>query len=78
MEPMSFGPRGTLYSYSTVHISASRKVPYTIGYVDFDNGVRVLAQIDADPSTLACDLPVEVRAEADRWFVVPVAQGGAR
>jgi uncharacterized OB-fold protein len=78
MEPMSFGPRGTLYSYSTVHLSASRPVPYTIGYVDFENGVRVLAQVEADPSTLACDQPVELRADGERWFVVPVAQGAAR
>lgn len=78
MEPMTFGPRGTLYSYSTVHVSSSRPVPYTIGYVDFDNGVRVLAQVEAGGTQLACDLPVEVRAEGERWFVVPVAQGAAR
>jgi uncharacterized OB-fold protein len=38
-------PGGNLYSFTTVHISADRRVPYTIGYVDLDNGVRILAAI---------------------------------
>jgi uncharacterized OB-fold protein len=74
---MSFGPRGTLYSYSTVHVSSSRPTPYTIGYVDFENGVRVLAQVEAGATPLACDQPVELRADGHRWFVVPVAGGAA-
>lgn len=73
MEPMSFGPRGVLYSYSTVHVSSTRPVPYTIGYVDFENGVRVLAQVAADSDCLTCDQSVELRAEGKRWFVVPVS-----
>lgn len=75
MEPMLFGPRGTLYSYSTVHVSSTRATPYTIGYVDFPNGVRVLANVESpagQPLTLLCDGPVEVRADGERWFVVPV------
>lgn len=74
MEPMLFGPYGTLYSFSTVQVSSTRTTPYTIGYVDFPNGVRVLANLDpsVDPSMLACDTPVEVRANADVWFVTPV------
>ncbi|MBB3177978.1 Zn-ribbon domain-containing OB-fold protein [Variovorax sp. Sphag1AA] len=79
MEPMTFGPRGILYSYATVHVSSTRPTPYTIGYVDFENGVRVLASVEAAPEALGCDIPVELRAEGERWFVVPVAsneQGG--
>ncbi|MGF6573659.1 putative OB-fold protein [Paraburkholderia sp. GAS333] len=73
MEPMLFGPYGTLYSFSTVRVSSTRATPYTIGYVDFPNGVRVLANLDPslDPSALACDTPVEVRADGDVWFVTP-------
>ncbi|WP_424139530.1 Zn-ribbon domain-containing OB-fold protein [Roseomonas chloroacetimidivorans] len=78
MEPMTFGPRGTLYSFSKVHVSSSRPVPYTIGYVDFENGVRVLAQVEAPDEALRCDLPVELRADGDRWFVAPVDMEGAR
>lgn len=73
MEPMLFGPHGKLYSFSTVHVSSTRATPYTIGYVDFPNGVRVLANLDpsVDPATLTCDTPVEVRADGDVWFVTP-------
>lgn len=72
MEPITFGPRGSLYSYSTVHVSTTRKVPYTIGYVDFPNGVRVLSIVEAAAQDLACDLSVELRAQGNHWFVVPV------
>jgi uncharacterized OB-fold protein len=71
MEPMTFGPRGTLYSFSTVHVSSTRKTPYTLGYVDFENGVRVLCQVDAEGQELRCDQPVELRSQGERWCVVP-------
>ncbi|MDB5819273.1 MAG: hypothetical protein JWQ11_2913, partial [Rhizobacter sp.] len=54
-------------------ISSSRPTPYTIGYVDFEVGVRVLAQVEANGVELTCDQPVELRADGDRWFVSPVA-----
>lgn len=73
MEPMTFGPRGNLYSYSTVHVSSLRQTPYTIGYVDFENGVRVLSLIEAAGQPLHCDQPVELRADGERWFVTPVS-----
>ena len=40
-------PRGTLYSYTTVHIpSKNFKPPYTVGYVELKNSkVRVFSQI---------------------------------
>lgn len=80
LSPVAFGPYGTLYSYSTVHLSSTRPTPYTIGYVDFDNGARVLAEVKANPSApLGCDIPVELRADDGQWFVVPVqtARGAA-
>jgi uncharacterized protein len=73
IEPVLFGPRARLYSFSTVHVSSTRAVPYTIGYVDFENGVRVLANIEAGPEQpLICDQTVELRADGERWYVVPV------
>lgn len=37
---------GCIYSYTTVHLAPSgRHTPYTLAYVDLDDGVRVLAQI---------------------------------
>lgn len=75
MEPFLFGPDGTLYSYSAIHVSSTRAVPYTLGYVDFPNGVRVLAHVkESEGVPLACDQPVQVRAEGDDWFVVPVGK----
>lgn len=73
MEPMLFGGEAVLYSFSTVHVSSSRPVPYTLGYVDFSNGLRVLANVVTDdPGALRCDQPVQLRATDDDWFVVPV------
>lgn len=37
---------GTLYTASTVHVGAARwHKPFTLGYVDLDNGVRVFSRI---------------------------------
>jgi len=67
------GPEGVLYSHSTVHVSASRETPYTIGYVDFPNGLRVLARVRGVHAELGCDVPVRLGNEKDEWFVEPVA-----
>lgn len=73
MEPITFGPLGTLYSFSTVHVSSSRDVPYTIGYVDFENGLRVLAELRTQaPEALTCDKPVKLVTEGTRWYVTPL------
>lgn len=74
MAPVTFGPRGVLYSFSTVHVSSSRETPYTLGYVDFDNGLRVMAQVRAGNGTeLRCDMAVRTGADAEGWFVEPLA-----
>jgi len=80
METMLFGPYGKLYSFATVHVSSTRPTPYTLGYVDFPNGVRVLSHIDPaiDVSTLTCDTPVEVRADGQEWFVTPTAKNATQ
>lgn len=80
MDSITVGPRGTLYSWSTVHISATRPTPYTIGYVDFPEGVRVLAPIklsDTELANLGCDTPVQLRADGDTWYVAPIPTQGA-
>jgi uncharacterized protein len=62
-EPDTAGPAcatGRLYSWSTVHVSASRPVPYTLGYVDLEDGLRVLALLDGDTSELRMDGPVRL------------------
>lgn len=79
MQPVTFGPRGVLYSFSTIHVSSSRPTPYTLGYVDFENGLRVMAHVRFDPKvTLHCDMEVQTDADADGWFVHPIGLGGAK
>ena len=69
------GPEGVLYSFSTVHVSSSQPVPYTIGYVDFPGDVRVLAKVRGPHHALRCDGVVRLASEASEWFVEPVAGG---
>jgi benzoylsuccinyl-CoA thiolase BbsA subunit len=52
--------RGRLYSFSTIHIAPpGLPTPYTVGFVDFDNDVRVFAQIEGQPGSFEIDQPVE-------------------
>lgn len=53
---------GTLYSYTTVHTGyPGFPTPYSIGYVDFPEGVRVIGQIECEhPETLQPDMRVTV------------------
>lgn len=67
------GPEGVLYSFSTVHVSSSQPVPYTIGYVDFPGDVRVLAKVRGPHHALRCDCAVRLASEGSEWFVEPVA-----
>ena len=69
------GPEGVLYSFSTVHVSSSQPVPYTIGYVDFPGDVRVLAKVRGPHHALRCDCVVRLASEGCDWFVEPVAEG---
>ena len=74
MESVEFGPDGILYSFSTVHVSSTRAVPYTIGYVDFPTGLRVLAHIRGESKLLGCGVPVRLAAEGQQWWVEPKGQ----
>lgn len=77
METFLFGGEGVLYSFSMVHVSSSRPVPYVLGYVDFPNGLRVLSHVVTDdPASLRCDQFVQLRATDDDWFVVPALSRG--
>lgn len=71
------GPQGVLYSFSTVHVSSSWPVPYTIGYVDFPGDVRVLARVRGPDHALRCDCVVRLASEGSEWFVEPVVGGSA-
>jgi uncharacterized OB-fold protein len=61
-EEVSLGNSGRLYAFSTVHVSSSRPVPYTLGFVDLPSGVRVLALLFGPTSELKIDDEVVVTA----------------
>jgi uncharacterized OB-fold protein len=45
LDDVSLGSLGTLYAFSTVHVSSSREVPYTLAFVDLPTEVRVLTRL---------------------------------
>jgi len=48
MVATEFGPAGTVWSSTVVRVPVPGRVPpYAVGYVDFDNGPRVLCHLDA-------------------------------
>jgi uncharacterized OB-fold protein len=63
--------QGTLYAFSTVHVSSSRPVPYTLGFVDLPGDLRVLARLLGSTAHLRVDDPVELAVEeveeGDTW-----------
>ena len=57
--------RGTVYTYSTVHVNDlppfGAKVPYTVAIVELDEGPRLMTNlVDTDGVELRVGLPVEV------------------
>ncbi|WP_328393812.1 Zn-ribbon domain-containing OB-fold protein [Nocardia sp. NBC_00416] len=72
LRDVELGHRGVLYSYSRVELSSARPTPYTLGYVDLDNGVRVLADISVPEDLLVPDLPVALTTDpAGKWSFAP-------
>ena len=69
---------GTVFSYTVVHQAPSGwRTPYALAYVDLDDGVRVLAQLDVAHEDLALGLRVRVDLQVlagpgdhDRTFYV--------
>lgn len=65
---------GRLYTWSTVHVSASRPVPYTLGYVDLEDGLRVLAVLAGPSGELQLDGPVRLMAGPDGLTFAPLGR----
>lgn len=66
-KPKVLTDHGTLYSYSTVHVASGRDVPYSVGYVDLADGVRILGPLDIPEDEIACDLPVRLTKGTTAW-----------
>lgn len=64
------GPGGSLYSFTAVHVSSARETPYTLGYVDTDQGVRVLSIVRGDVDALTVDGRCSLGVDDDGqwWF----------
>jgi uncharacterized OB-fold protein len=48
MRPEHFGPEGTVWATTTIHVTprGDRAVPYTLAYVDVDDGPRLLVHVE--------------------------------
>ena len=62
LEPVVLSVRGTLYSWSVVHVAPKGwRLPYIAAYVDLPEGVRVFTHIvGTSPEALAFDMAVEL------------------
>jgi uncharacterized OB-fold protein len=54
IEAVAVGRRGRVYSRTVIHAAPAGYVgPYTVGYVDLPEGIRVFAHLQAGPDTPA-------------------------
>lgn len=68
---------GQLYTWTRVHVSNSRSVPYWLGYVDFPGDTRVLGELRLGKIEAHAGLEVSVRSDAaGQWWFEP-ARGAA-
>jgi uncharacterized OB-fold protein len=70
LQERHFGPFGTLYAYTVLHVSAVFSRPQPMGYVDLPEGPRVLALLGEDPADLRSGLPVELTMDDEDWSFV--------
>ncbi|MBY8862337.1 OB-fold domain-containing protein [Nocardia sp. CA2R105] len=74
-----FGPVGRLYSWTTVHVSSTRQVPYTVGYIDLPGDVRVLTTLGGELTALEPDCPVALAVDAaGGWTFQPILEEDAQ
>ena len=72
LRPLVLAGRGSLYSYTTVHVSSARPTPYTLGYVDLREGPRLLTLVEPHDAPLRIDQPVRLVVHADgTWSFTP-------
>lgn len=77
-EPARFAGNGRVWSATTVHVSVQgRQIPYTLAYVDLDDGPRVLVHLPSRPPVGARVRLVGTTASGDLQAAV-VDAGGAR
>jgi uncharacterized OB-fold protein len=73
----SFGPEGVVWSTTTLHVAGpGRDAPYTLAYVDLDDGPRVLAHVDG--GAIAVGARVSLSGRTDHGDPRVVALVGAK
>ena len=67
---------GTVYAYTVIRQHGQPyfrgKLPYVLGFIDLDEGFRLLAEIDAAPEALRVGQRVTVGWEDHAELAVPV------
>jgi uncharacterized OB-fold protein len=67
---------GTVYTYTVIHQHGlpyfRGRLPYVLGFIDLDEGFRLLAEIDAAPETVRVGQRVTVGWEDHAELAVPV------
>lgn len=73
---------GTVYSYTVIrqhdHPYFRGRLPYVVGFIDLDEGFRLLAEIDATPDVVRVGQRVRVGWEDHADLAVPVFRPEAR
>jgi uncharacterized protein len=59
--------RGVLASFTTIRVSTSRPVPYSVGYVDLPGDVRLLAPLIVGGQEFSCDAEVVLEIVDGGW-----------
>lgn len=78
LEPTLFSGRGTVYSFSRVHVPTpahQARAPYILALVDLEEGTRLTCQIEAgDPAAVAA-IAIDAKVTFDREEAgVPIFQ----
>ena len=62
--PATFGPTGTVWSFTTVHVAADgHDTPYTLAYLDLEDGPRLLVDLVGDVSATRVGAPARLCPE---------------
>lgn len=78
LREQSLSRQGVVYSWTTVRVSSSRPTPYTVGYVDLPEGVRVFTSLLDDRAPLDFDQPVQLRVGPDgEWAFASLSDAAA-
>jgi uncharacterized OB-fold protein len=61
LDRQALSPTGSVFAWTAVHRAAPGwKVPYVVALVDFPEGPRIFAQVDAAPEAMRSGMPVRV------------------